>query len=225
MPKRGRERLIYIFVFLLLIGVGFGRLLGVSVSFPALADEGNVEESQQAVSSTIEEEKPAGKTTEEPVFMVYVDGSVKKPGLYTMRADARVQDALEAAGGVKKDADLSPVNPAMRLSDEMKITVPSKKEAKKGQTSVPVFVAGSSDLKESTTDRKASTPGKGANLIDLNTADQALLETLPSIGAAKAKSIISYREQHPFSSIEQLKEVKGIGEKLFEKLRPLVTVQ
>ncbi|WP_309066407.1 ComEA family DNA-binding protein [Microbacterium sp.] len=138
---------------------------------------------------------------------VHVLGAVEKPGLYVLDADARVVDALAAAGGSLDTADLQAVNLARPLSDGEQIVVPVQGAAPAPgeQPGVP------------------APPGDGK--IDLNTADQAALETLPRIGPALAQRIIEWREQNGrFRSVDDLLGVPGIGEKLLAGIREQVRV-
>lgn len=130
---------------------------------------------------------------------VYVCGAVKSPGVYTLGADQRIADAVEAAGGMRKDADTEYVNLAQRLSDGIKIRIPTVDEA----------------LSE----------GAATKLININTADEAALCTLTGIGSAKAKKIIEYREKNgPFSKIEDIMKVPGIKEAGFDKIKEQITI-
>jgi competence protein ComEA len=133
---------------------------------------------------------------------IHVLGQVERPGLYVLDLDARVVDALAAAGGTLADADLRAVNLARALTDGEQLIVPA---------------VGESD---------AATPtAPGDGLIDLNTADQAALETLPRIGPALAQRIISWRDENGrFQSVDDLLAVPGIGEKLLEGIRDAVRV-
>ena len=134
---------------------------------------------------------------------VHVLGQVTHPGLYVLEPDARVVDALAAAGGTLDDADLQAVNLARLLSDGEQLIVPVVGAAPEGGGTAPV----------------------GDGLIDLNNADQAALETLPRIGPALAQRIIDWRETNGrFGSVDDLLAVPGIGEKLLEGLRDLVRV-
>lgn len=134
---------------------------------------------------------------------VHVLGQVEHPGLYMLEVDARVVDALAAAGGTLDDADLQSVNLARPLSDGEQLIVPV------------VGAAG---------DDSATTP-QGDGLIDLNNADQAALETLPRIGPALAQRIIEWRDTNGrFQSVDDLLAVPGIGEKLLAGLAELVRV-
>jgi competence protein ComEA len=134
---------------------------------------------------------------------VHVLGEVAHPGLYVLEPDARVVDALAAAGGTSDDADLQAVNLARLLSDGEQLVVPVAGTVPEDGGSAPV----------------------GDGLIDLNNADQAELETLPRIGPAIAQRIIDWRETNGrFGSVDDLLAVPGIGEKLLAGLRDLVRV-
>lgn len=134
---------------------------------------------------------------------VHVLGAVAHPGLYVLDLDARLVDAVAAAGGTTDDADLAGVNLARILADGEQIIVP-------------------------TLGARADEPGAappGDDRIDLNTADQAALETLPRIGPALAERIISWREENGrFASVDDLLAVPGIGEKLLAGIRDGVRV-
>lgn len=140
---------------------------------------------------------------------VHVLGQVAQPGLYVLEPDARVVDAIAAAGGVLDDADLQAVNLARLLSDGEQLIVP---------------VVGAGGDAGGAGGGGVDAPG-GDGLIDLNNADQAALETLPRIGPAIAQRIIEWREKNGrFGSVDDLLAVSGIGERLLEGLRDLVRV-
>ncbi|WP_223586303.1 ComEA family DNA-binding protein [Microbacterium sp. OVT16B] len=134
---------------------------------------------------------------------VHVLGEVQSPGLYVLDLDSRVVDAVAAAGGTTDQADLAAVNLARVLADGEQIVVPSiGAGVEAGAPAAP------------TDDR-----------IDLNTADQTALETLPRIGPALAERIISWREENGrFGSVDDLLAVPGIGEKLLAGIRDGVRV-
>lgn len=144
-----------------------------------------------------------------------VKGAVSMPGIYTMSSDERVNDAINKAGGLTEKADAAAVNLAQKVQDEMVIYVPAEgEEAPPVQTAPPV----SSD----SNNKEASSQA----LININTADSAALQELPGIGESKAQAIIDFRETDgPFSAVDDLKNVSGIGDKTFEKLAPLIAVQ
>lgn len=145
-------------------------------------------------------------------LLVHVAGAVKKPGVYEFPTGARVADAIESAGP-RADADLNALNLAEPLSDAVKIDVPKRGELSTSSGAPP---PPSSPL--------TSSPSAAA-LLNVNTADQAALETIPGIGPVTAVAIIDYRTQSgPFTSIEQLLEVSGIGPATLESIRPYVSI-
>lgn len=134
---------------------------------------------------------------------VHVLGAVEHPGLYVLDLDARLVDAVAAAGGTTDEADLAAVNLARILADGEQIVVPTRGAA--------------SDV------TGAAPPGD--DRVDLNAADQAALETLPRIGPALAERIIAWREENGrFQSVDDLLAVPGIGEKLLAGIRDGVRV-
>jgi len=134
---------------------------------------------------------------------VHVLGAVEHPGLYVLDLDSRLVDAVAAAGGTTDEADLAAVNLARVLADGEQIIVPTVGAA----ADAPGAVAPSDDR------------------VDLNTADQAALETLPRIGPALAERIIAWREESGrFQSVDDLLAVPGIGEKLLAGIRDGVRV-
>ena len=165
----------------------------------AISEATNAEDTNPVNSE--KEETPAQ-------VMVYVTGRVRRPGVITLREGDRVADAVELAGGCLPDADLSRINLAQKVKDEAMYYIPGI-----GEELPSHLETGASNHEES---------GK----VNINEADQSLLETLTGIGPAKAKSIIEYREKHgSFKSIEEIMNVSGIGEKTFEKLKDHITVR
>jgi len=142
--------------------------------------------------------------SEVTIVLVDVKGAVVTPGVYEVSANGRVKDVIQKAGGFLEEADQAQLNLAGKVIDEMMIYVPIK-----GETTV---AAGSVTAE--------------SGLISINTADLIELQELPGIGPAKAEAIIQYREENgPFSASEDLQNISGIGEKTFEKLKDLITVQ
>jgi competence protein ComEA len=138
---------------------------------------------------------------------VHVAGRVRHPGLVRLPAGSRVQDAIRAAGGATSGADLDAVNLARRLSDGEQVLVPGPGDP------APQPVPGA-----------ATTPGVPGVPIDLNTATVEQLDTLPGVGEVTAGRIVAYRTAHPFTAVDELLEVPGIGQRRFDQLKDLVTV-
>ncbi|HEP1813307.1 TPA: helix-hairpin-helix domain-containing protein [Streptococcus suis] len=167
---------------------------------------------QTSSSSELVEETSAEASEEPSQLVVDVKGAVAKPGLYTLEAGARVNDAVEAAGGLTSQADPKSINLAQKLSDEAVVYVASKDE----NISVVASTTASSAM---------SQEEKSTSLVNLNTATEADLQTISGIGAKRAADIIAYREANGgFKSVDDLNNVSGIGDKTMESIRPYVTV-
>ena len=151
--------------------------------------------------------------TEDRLVTVDVKGAVKKPGVYQLQSNSRVHDALEKAGGLTDEADLKSVNQAQKLSDEAVVYV-----AKVGENAVDVTTSAPASA--------TSGPGQTKSaLVNLNTATEADFQTISGIGQKRAQDIIAYREANGrFKSVDELKNVSGIGAKTLEKLKEYVTV-
>lgn len=146
--------------------------------------------------------------TDAPI-VVHITGAVPRPGVYALPQGARVQDAISAAGGFLADADKTGINLARLLEDGEKLDIP--------------LVEGSSLVVEPVSAPTAS--AASTELIDINTASQAELETLPGIGPTTAQKIIDYREENgPFQTTEDLMNVSGIGPGTYERIKDLITV-
>ena len=148
-------------------------------------------------------------TTTAAVVVVHVAGAVANPGVVELRVGSRVIDAIEAAGGGTLIADFDQLNLAAKLSDGERVFVPKLGEA---APSAP-------------TSGESGTTAGGAGLVNLNSATTEQLEELPGIGPALAAAIIDERERRGgFRSVNELRDVRGIGEKRFADLRERVTV-
>lgn len=165
---------------------------------PVVADNAKlIKTDRPAELEALDEEKD--KPTE---ATVHVSGAVAKPGVYTLSAQARVNDAIQVAGGPLPEADLDALNLAQPLIDGTKIAVPRQGEAP--PTPAPGTVGVGST---------------GAGAVSINAASVEELQKLPGVGPAKAQAIVAYREAHGgFRALEELKEVAGIGEKTYERL-------
>ncbi len=154
---------------------------------------------------------PATSTTTAPVVVVHIAGAVARPGLYRLPAGSRVADGLEAAGGPRPRAELDRLNLAARLVDGQRVAVARRGEpAPAGPVEAGAGLAGGTEP---------------AGPVDLNTAGQAELETLPGVGPATARRILEERSRRGgFASVRDLLRVPGIGERRFAELRDRVRV-
>lgn len=164
----------------------------------------------------VEQKQPAAAPPQE--WVIYVTGAVKKPGVYKISPEARIYQALEAAGGFNADADKEAVNLAAKLEDGSQVHFPAKGEKQETQSQTPP----SAPVK--TPGIQAKTPD-ASRLVNINTARQDEIETLPGIGPKTALSIIAYREANgAFKRIEDLLLIKGIGAKKYDAVKSMVTV-
>jgi competence protein ComEA len=147
-------------------------------------------------------------------IQVQVSGAIVQPGVYSLTLGSRVSDALEAAGGARPDADLARLNLALKLSDGDAIAVPARVATTESNVTLTTPIAGVPP---------AATPHLK---ININTATVEELDTLPRIGIVLAQRIVDYRAEHgAFKAIEDIKNVKGIGDGLFQDFKELITVE
>lgn len=146
---------------------------------------------------------------------IHITGEVKKSGIYELEEGARISDAIEKAGGVTQNADLSKVNLAYQILDGQKIVIPSINAKKDGNyiTEEP-----GENVIEEEKDQKEK--------ININTATVSELTTLSGVGESTAKKIIKYREENgSFKDIEDLKNVSGIGESKYNQMKDYIRVK
>lgn len=159
--------------------------------------------------------------TPKPII-VHVVGAVNQPGLYSLPPDSRVQDAIEAAGRFTNSADPHALNLAAALQDGEQLIIP-------WMAATPTISEYANQVTEtapfSSPQRTVPTLSLATELININTASQEELETLPGIGPVTAQKIIAYRESYgPFATIEAIQEVDGIGPVKFVGIKDMITV-
>ncbi|WP_088066919.1 helix-hairpin-helix domain-containing protein [Gottfriedia luciferensis] len=157
----------------------------------------------------VEEKKETVTQPNSKDFMVDVKGAIKNPGVFHCKTGDRVFDAIRLAGGFHKEADINKVNLAEKLSDEMVIYVPRVGEEISNISLNPNHTNSNKD-----------------DAIDINHATQEELEKIPGIGPSKAKNILDYIEKNgPFTSVDQLESVNGIGKKSVEHMTPYIIIR
>lgn len=159
--------------------------------------------------------------------VVHICGAVNSPGVYTLEGGGRIYQAIEKAGGFREDAEQDYLNQADFLSDGMKIYVPTQSEA------ASLTLEEGERAKWITPGGEMATGSQGENgkdtekssLVNINTAGEEQLCTLPGVGSSKAKSIIAYREQNgAYRTIEEIMNVEGIKDGVFQKIKDSITV-
>ena len=169
-------------------------------------DETEIYEEIETIDTSAEENK-------KNQIVVEIKGAIKNPNVYWIDEDSIVEDLINKAGGLNEDANINSINRAEKLKNHQLIVIPDNNNNNNENDNVNVNILGSNNNNLS------------SNLIDINTADEKELDSLPGVGPSKAKDIISYREKNGgFKSIEDIKNVKGIGESSFEKIKDKITV-
>lgn len=215
-PERRRGRL----------GVGAAIVLLIATLVTAVVISAFAQPAERPLHGAIGVPGPSGSATSGPAsgstsaeeseaapsMFVHVLGAVNNPGLFEVSAGARVMDVVSQAGGLTASADQAAINLARLLADGEQLYVPAIGEAP--PAAAPGPAAGT----------PAGPAGAPAPKVNLNTATSADLDTLPRVGPMMAQRILDYRTTNgPFVTIEDLRNVTGIGEKTFEALKDLVT--
>ena len=195
------------------VGVLFVCLIiGMGLFWMSRQGEEVEEAATSLAETTILPQEVEDKTTVSTVIYVDVKGEIHHPGVYQMKAESRVKDLIEAAGGFTPLADDQKLNLAQLLEDQMVIIVPKKGEEV------------NSELAQAPTSQKKEVGKEGK--VNINTATVEELKTLKGIGEKKAEAIIEYRKKNgSFKNKEELMKVRGIGKKLYESFQERVIVQ
>lgn len=204
--------LMVIFCFFLWMTCGAGNSMEAETSYTDVTalSTSSSKQSSQSLSEASSQSKTEGSEKVKSKVTVDVKGAVVNPGVYTLKEGARVTDVIQEAGGMTEDADAKSVNLAASLSDEEVIYVANKDE------NVSVLDQTSTGQVSDKGGQAVSKDGK----INLNTATSEQLQTISGIGAKRAEDIIAYRESHGgFQSVDDLKNVSGIGDKTLDKIR------
>lgn len=226
MDNLTRNQRIFIIIFLIIVIV----LLGYTFwSFYSDNNSNDTFEEDLMVNSTNTENSVENNISNaidvaSEKIVVYIIGSVKNPGIVELNVDSRVSDAVDSAGGLLEDADISKINLAYKLEDGQKITIPSIYDKTDEDSDYEDFISEDSGniISQSSSNSYSST---STSKVNINSATQTELETLPGIGPSTASKIISYRNENgKFKSIEEIKNVSGIGDAKFENIKENICV-
>lgn len=229
---------------LLLLGIGLWKFYFHTSLEKEHKDENIVLVEDDNKEDVLEKENDSLENSNDNINLVTIDikGAINNPGIYQIDNNSRVNDALNLAGGVRNDADLSVINLSKKVFDEMVIIIYTKDEVKnfvevkkqeeeKQEKCVITYEnvindACVCDDNTPTNDNKTVNDNEDTtSIISLNKATKEQLMTLTGIGESKALLIIEYRESHNgFQTIEEIKNIKGIGDSIFEKIKNRITV-
>ena len=185
----------------------------------------------ETVQETISESS-AGKTgtesaavqeAETPDIYVHICGAVENPGVYILAAGSRVYEGVAAAGGFREDACEDFINQAGILQDGQRLAIPTEEEVKADDAYQALWQE--EVQKTEAADMAENSAGGKDGLININTATESELSTIPGIGTGKAAAIVQYRQENGnFASVEDIMKVSGIKEGTFEKIKDKITV-
>jgi competence protein ComEA len=235
---------------LLICALGIAVVFVVAVFWPEAADEGftvaasaekDVERSSKEgsaasldnASDALASGEQSGASSSEAAqsgnptaLTIYLTGAIINPGVYELRQGARLNDAVGLAGGLAEGSAVNYINLAVVLQDGQHLHIPFQEEIESGEAArIEAGGATGATGISGATDSGSAGLNQGEQKVNINTADNAQLESLPGIGVATAQRIIDYREKNGlFESIEELKDVSGIGEKKYAELADKVCV-
>ena len=205
----------YLTIISLILSVSLLIVFVITNYFKEPVESGEISINNE-VETIKENTEPENKAMEEAI-KVDIKGEVINPGVYAINNDQTVQDVINIAGGLTKKANTNDINLSKKVTNEMVIIVPTiseKKESKPNITNNAAIPSNSTSTEKNTSKK-----------ISINTGTLNELMTLTGIGEAKAKSIISYREKNGlFKKIEDIKNVTGIGDALFAKIKENITI-
>ena len=207
-----QKTILVIMIGIMVLVIGYYIIQSRNSNFEILEDEILVEKDENK------------REKEEEKIIVHITGCVETEGIVELKEGARVQDAIDSAGGLTSDANIKNVNLAYILDDGQKIYIPSNIEGSDEEEQMPYVTGdvGSGVIKEDVVGGSSSQSGK----VNINKATQTELETLSGIGPSTALKIIEYRNNNgKFDSIEDIKQVSGIGDAKFEQIKDSISVK
>ncbi len=195
-----------------------GIIYGVFNYFTQNKNKENLENISQDIIINNQTENTTEENNNQEKIVIHITGAICNEGIYELEENSRIVDAVKMAGGLKEEADLKQINLAYVLEDGMKINIPSKNDNSNENINNTENYITKEKLNSSNNTNSAKT-----SKININSATQTELETLPGIGPSTALKIINYRkEKGKFNKIEDIKNVNGIGESKFNKIKEFI---
>ena len=199
-------------------------IMAIGISYYAYQNEKESQNIIEQQNLEIEENKQEESSKETEKIIVHVSGAVQNEGVIELEKNSRIADAIEKAGGFREDAYTKDVNLAYKLEDGMKIYIPTMEEKENEKANVIV----ESNIETENNNNSYSNTDEGKNVnskVNINTASKEELDTLPGIGPSTAEKIINYRkEKGKFKSIEEIKDVSGIGDSKYENIKDMIEI-
>ena len=235
--NRKQKKILIIVITIITIGVAYYAYTSFgkndfTIESSNLEINGVNEEEKSKVENGVDSEEKEDENSENKII-VHISGEVKNQGVVELEENSRVNDAIEKAGGVTENAYMKDINLAYKLEDGMKIYIPSKEEvenSKNNGTSVNGGVSSSNEYYSYGENTNGSSnvnskKDESNKKVNINTANKEELDTLPGIGEATADKIIEYRNKNgKFKTKEEIKEVSGIGDSKYERIKDLIEI-
>lgn len=201
----------------IIIIIGILAIIFVGWKLYNSSNDTNIENDDFIVNDTKEERK--NESEEEEIMAVHITGEVKNPGVVKIKEGSRIEDIIKAAGGLTENADITNVNLAYVVEDGMKIRIPSDNEGNGSEDYITEDSGKGIIMSEEGSDSSSS-------IVNINTANETELEQLPGIGPSISRKIVEYRNKNgKYKSIEDIKNVTGIGDSKYEKIKDFIKVK
>lgn len=203
-----REQIVILVIVFIIVSI-FGYKFVLEDKINSREDRSGLDMENQKIESEKLVLEDLEQVEDHKSILVHISGQVYNPGLIELQNGDRINDAVELAGGLKKDADTDRINLAKKVHDEEKIYIPKIGE----------------DLEKIESIEEVSDSQDKAGKIDINNCTKELLMSLPGIGEVTAEKIINYRKDFKFEKIEDIMQVSGIGDKKFQAIKDLIIVK
>ncbi len=218
-----KKQKIILIIVAIIVMVGIGYYMYVKDNVNVENDKENLEIEQQKIDNN--ENNVDSNKNDNLNIIVHISGAVNKEGVIELKENSRIADAIEKAGGLKDNACMDEINLAYKLEDGMKIHIPTIEEQKNENIKEESNNYIEKNNIVGDTNTNSNKQSKQTTKVNINKATQTELEALPGIGPSIALKIVNYRKENgKFKSIEDLKQVNGIGDSKFNKIKNLITI-
>lgn len=218
-----KKQKIILIIVAIIVMVGIGYYIYVKDNVNVENDKENLEIEQQKIDNN--ENNVDSNKNDNLNIIVHISGAVNKEGVIELKENSRIADAIEKAGGLKDNACMDEINLAYKLEDGMKIHIPTIEEQKNENIKEESNNYIEKNNIVGDTNTNSNKQSKQTTKVNINKATQTELEALPGIGPSIALKIVNYRKENgKFKSIEDLKQVNGIGDSKFNKIKNLITI-